>query len=209
MHVRTVVAVVVAGGSLLVLGGCTSAPKSRAVTYQDAGSAGVVSGVGVESQDIITVTDTMVRDLLSNPSIVQMSRPPRIILDAEYFHNESSQRINKNMIVDRLRINLQRAAQGRLVFVSRESAGMVAKERELKREGVTDTGTAGLARAQAGADFRLVGRITSQDARSAGSGMVERYTQLSFELINLEDSISIWANMYEMKKGGMDDAVYR
>lgn len=207
MHIRAVVGVVLLGGSV-VLSGCTT-PKSRAVTYQDAGSAGVVSGVGVESQDIVTVTDAMVRDLLSNPSIMQMNRPPRIIVDAEYFHNESSQRINKNMIVDRLRINLQRAAQGRLLFVSRESAGMVAKERELKREGITDMGTAGLAKAQAGADFRLVGRITSQDARSASSGMVERYTQLSFELINLEDSISIWANMYEMKKGGMDDAVYR
>lgn len=194
---------------LVVLAGCASAPASRPVTYQDTSSAGIVSGVGVESQDIVSVSDTMVRDLLANPSIMQFSKPPRIIMDGEYFRNDSSQPINKNLMIDRLKINLQRASQGRLLFVSRENAGMVAKERELKREGLTDTGTTGLTRAMAGADFRLSGRISTLDARSKATGMVERYTQISFELIDLESGISVWANMYEFKKGGLDDAVYR
>lgn len=86
---------------------------------------------------------------------------------------------------------------------------MVGKERELKRDGVTDTGTVGLTRAMAGVDYRLAGRINTQDTRGKTSGMVERYTQISFELIDLESSISVWANMYEFKKGGMDDAIYR
>ena len=40
-------------------------------------------------------------------------------------------------------------------------------------------------------------------------GMVERYNQISFELIDLESGVSVWANMYEFKKAGLDDAVYR
>ncbi len=191
------------------LAACAPVPSSRPVTYQDVSTAGIVSGVGVESQDIASVTDVMIKDLLANSSVMQHDRPPRVILDAEFFHNESAQRLNKNIIVDRLRINFQRAAQGKLVFVSREAAGMVAKERELKRAGLTDTGTAGLTRAQAGADYRLVGRISALDARSSSTGMVERYTQITFELIDLETSVSIWSNMYEFKKGGLDDAVYR
>ncbi len=191
--------------------GCVSDgdKKGSPVKYQDVTTQGTVSGVGVESQDIVTVSDIMVRDLLADPAVMKMAKAPRIIIDSEYFKNESTQRINKNLIVDRLRINLQRASKGKLVFVSRESAAMVNTERQLKREGVTDTGTTGLTKAQAGADFRLIGRISTLDSRSASTGTVERYTQLSFELIDLENGISTWANQYEMKKGGQDDAIYR
>jgi hypothetical protein len=86
---------------------------------------------------------------------------------------------------------------------------MVAQERDMKRQGETDAGTLKQARATAGADYRLVGRINSLDARSAQSGMVERYTQITFELIDLETSLSVWSNLYEFKKGGQDDAIYR
>jgi PBP1b-binding outer membrane lipoprotein LpoB len=198
--------------ALMALGACETVPQkpeSRAVTYQDVATVGKVTGVGVESQDIVTVSDIMVRDLLADAQVMKMARAPRIIIDAEYLKNESTQRLNKNLIVDRLRINLQRASRGKLAFLSRESAAMVNAERELKREGITDAGTTGLTKAQAGADYRLVGRISTLDSRSTSSGAVERYTQLSFELIDLETGISLWANQYEMKKGGLDDAVYR
>lgn len=186
-----------------------AADSGMAVQYQDPTSSGQVSGIGLESQDIVTVSDTMVRDILADAGVMKMERAPRIIMDAEFFKNESAQRINKNLIVDRLRIALQRASKGRLMFVSRESAAMVAAERELKRDGVTDVGTTGLTKAQAGADYRLVGRISTLDGRSASTGTVERYTQLSFELIDLETGVSLWANQYEMKKAGRDDAIYR
>jgi PBP1b-binding outer membrane lipoprotein LpoB len=186
-----------------------SAPASKPVTYQDVNSTGVVAGVGVESQDITSVTDVMLKDILATPEVVKRDLAARVILDEAYFQNESSQRINKNLLVDRLRINLQRASKGKLLFVSRESADMVAAERDLKRQGGTDNGTLTPAKAQAGADYRLVGRINSLDSRSAKTGSVERYTQITFELIDLETSLSIWSNLYEFKKGGQDDAIYR
>ncbi len=192
----------------LLLAAC-SAPASKPVTYQDVNSTGVVAGVGVESQDITSVTDVMLKDILATPEVVKREQAARVILDEAYFQNESSQRINKNLLVDRLRINLQRASKGKLLFVSRESTDMVAAERELKRQGETDNGTLTPAKAQAGADYRLVGRINSLDSRSAKTGAVERYTQITFELIDLETSLSIWSNLYEFKKGGQDDAIYR
>lgn len=191
------------------IGPALAADNGAAARYEDPTSAGEVRGVGVESQDIVTVSDLMVRDILAEPEVVQKERAPRIIMDAEFFKNESTQRLNKNLIVDRLRIALQRAARGKLVFVSRESAAMVAAERNLKRDGVTDVGTTGMTKAQAGADYRLVGRISTLDSRSASTGSVERYTQLSFELIDLESGVSQWANQYEFKKSGRDDAIYR
>src|SRR5690242_14485318 len=58
----------------------------------DPSSRGPVSGVGIESQDIIGMTDRMVRDMLSNPQLAARSVAPRVIVDDQYFTNESSQR---------------------------------------------------------------------------------------------------------------------
>lgn len=209
-----------AGATLLAaaaigLAGCAAAPPPApavAVRYTDVGSQGMVAGVGTESQDIVGVTDAMVRDLLATPLTTQFTRPPRILFDVEDFALDGSQRLNKALVVDRLRIHLQRASRGRFVFVSREALAATSRERDLKDKGVTDAGTLGRQRV-AGVDFVMRGRLATQDKRStavgAGAGMVERYTQFSFELIEAGTDLSVWANLYEMQKGGRDDAVYR
>jgi PBP1b-binding outer membrane lipoprotein LpoB len=176
----------------------------------DPAQRGPVSGVGIEGQDIVAMTDRMLRDMLSTPQLAGRAIPPRVIVDGEEFHNESSQRINKNIIVDRLRVGLNRASQGRMTFVSRQSAAVVASERALKREGVTDIGTTGLTKAQAGADFRLIGNITSLDSASrSGSGLVQRYNQITFEMIDLETGVIVWSGQYEFERASADDVVYR
>lgn len=199
---------------VLTLAGCASGNRinntaGRATVYEDARTPGKVQGVGVESQDIMAVTDQMMRDMMSNPQLVGREVAPRIIVDSEYFTNESSSRINKNMLTDRLRINLNRASNGRLVFVGREYANMVEKERELKRRGVVDGGTIRATAATAGADFRLVGRITSLDAMDMASQEKSRYHQITFELIDLELGTYVWSGMYEFKKSAQDDIIYR
>lgn len=182
----------------------------RKTVYEDVrSSSGAVQGVGIESQDIASMTDKMMRDMLANPQLAGRTPPPRVIIDAEHFTNESSSRINKNMITDRLRIELSRAANGRMVFVGREHARMVEAERDLKRAGTTDGGTIRKTKATAGADYRLVGRITSSDSVATGSGVVSRYQQISFEMIDLEYGTMVWGGMYEFKKSAQDDVIYR
>ncbi|GAB3289135.1 penicillin-binding protein activator LpoB [Pseudidiomarina andamanensis] len=199
--------------STMVLAGCSSTTidnsAGRATVYEDARSPGKVQGVGVESQDIMAVTDQMMRDMLSNPQLVSREVAPRIIIDSQYFTNESSSRINKNMLTDRLRINLNRASNGRLVFVGREYADMVEKERELKRMGVVDGGTIRTTQATAGADYRLVGRIMSLDAMDTRSQERSRYHQITFELVDLELGTYVWSGMYEFQKTAQDDVIYR
>jgi hypothetical protein len=94
-------------------------------------------------------------------------------------------------------------------FIAREFADMVEKERELKRQGVTDTGTTGLTRAQAGADFRLGGRIVSVDSAQPRTGMIQRYNQITFEMIDLESGIIVWSGQYEFERAAADDVIYR
>jgi PBP1b-binding outer membrane lipoprotein LpoB len=197
-----------------VLAGCAGTDVNntagRKTVYEDVRSSSTaVQGVGIESQDIVGVTDKMMRDMLTTPILAGRNPPPRIIIDSEYFTNESSSRINKNSITDRLRIELQRAAQGRMVFVGRQYAAMVESERELKRAGVTDGGTIRQTQGTAGADFRLVGRITSLDAVDTASSITSRYQQITFEMIDLEYGTVVWAGIYEFKKTAQDDVIYR
>lgn len=198
----------------LALAGCATPnldnSAGRRVVYQDVSTTSQrVAGVGVESQDIVSMTDRMVREILATPQIAGRATPPRIIIDSEYFQNESSSRINKNMITDRLRAELTRAAQGRLVFVARHYGDMVSKERDAKRSGETDRGTIRSTKAKAGADFRLGGRITSADASSRSTGTVSRHHQINFELIDLEYETIAWGGLFEFKKEGQDDVLYR
>lgn len=201
--------------SSLFLGACNggSGVQNAAGTPTvelDPATRGPVAGIGIEGQDIISMTDQMVRDMLTTTELAAAgAAPPQIIIDSEFFLNESSQAINKNTITDRLRVALNRAAKGRMIFVGRHYAGMVAQERDLKRQGVVDVGTIGLTQAQAGGDYRLGGRITSVDARSADTGMMQRYNQITFEMVDLERSTLVWTNQYEFSRAGQDDVVYR
>ena len=170
---------------------------------------GPVNGLGIEGHDVISMTDQMVRDMLSYPVLARREKAPGVIIDAEYFINDSSQPINKNSITDRLRVNLNRAAAGRMKFIGRSYSKMVEQERDLKRQGVTDVGTTGLTKAKKGADFRLGGRISSIDSRSSISGLQQRYTQITFEMIDLENSEIVWSGIYEFARAAADDVVYR
>jgi PBP1b-binding outer membrane lipoprotein LpoB len=195
------------------LAGCvtTSIPNASGVAPQTLApnDRGPVGGVGIEGSDIVSMTDQMMRDMLSSGDLVLKSASPRVIIDAELFVNESSQPINKNAITDRLRVNLNRSAKGRLTFVGRHYAGAVEKERALKRAGMTDVGTTGLTRATQGVDYRLGGRITSIDSRNARTGMAQRYTQITFEMVDLESGQIVWSGLYDMSRAAADDVIYR
>jgi penicillin-binding protein activator len=197
----------------VLMSGCVSPQVQNsggmAVRDIDPGIRGPVGGVGIEGQDIISMTDQMMRDILGNSFFSGNAVAPRVIIDGEFFVNDSGQAINKNMITERLRANLNRASNGRMLFVGRNYARMVEEERSLKREGVTDVGTTGLTRAQAGVDYRLGGRITSLDSRDTRTGMIQRHTQILFEMVDVENGLIIWSGLYEFARAGADDVVYR
>ena len=117
--------------------------------------------------------------------------------------------MNKKLLTDRLRVELNRSAKGKMVFVGREYAGMVEQERELKRDGVVDAGTIRTTQAAAGADFRLGGRILSLDSQEKDSQTASRYHQIVFEMIDLELGTIVWNDLYEFKKTAQDNVMYR
>lgn len=198
------------GGMGALLSACAGPNIAGApVEELDPRTRGPVAGVGIEQQDVTAMTDRMVRDLLATPTFGAAPRPPQVTIDSEAFRNESSQRINVNLITTRLRHELNRAARGRIVFVGRETIDLVERERALKRQGRTDVGTLGLTRATAGLDYRLTGTITSLDSRSARTGAIQRFTQISFEMQDMERGTIVWSGLYEIARAAADDIVYR
>lgn len=195
--------------ALLLAGPSPAQKKGRGAVDLDPTARGLVSGTGIEGQDVVSIADKMVRDMLANPHLAGRQSPPQVIIDGEFFTNESTQRINKNIVTDRLRVALNRASQGRMVFVSRQASAMVQQERDLKREGYTDEGTLGLTRGQAGGDFRLQGNISSLDSRNNRTGVTQRFTQLTFEMVDLERATIVWSNSYDIARASADDVVYR
>lgn len=195
--------------------GCTTSTtrvdntQGRPSIYQDIQTPGTVQGIGVESQDIVSMTDRMVRDMLSNPLLAGRQVAPYVIVDDKHFTNESSSVLNKRLITERLMVNLNRAANGRMLFVERAAAEMVEHERKLKRSNVTTDGTMGRAAATAGADFRLTGRIMSRDSVGVNSGAKARYHQVVFKMVDLETGVVMWSDMYEFKKSSSEDIIYR
>jgi len=194
--------------------GCTSTTRvgnapGRPTAYEDPATPGGVQGVGIESQDIISAADAMMRDILANPQVDGRATPPRVVIDARYFENESSSRINKNLLTDLLRTQLNRAAAGRMVFLARHLAAMTEKERILEEEGVVTGGTQGPTKPALGYDYRLGGRIASLDTVSRKTGLTSRYHQITFELTERGTGVIVWNNTYKFKKTAVDDEVYR
>ncbi|NIQ03311.1 MAG: penicillin-binding protein activator LpoB [Nitrospinaceae bacterium] len=188
----------------------------RPTVYEDPQTVGRAAGVGIESQDVISMTDQMVADMLSTPVLSHRKHPARIIIDSDYFRNEGSSRVNKNMITDRLRVELNRAAQGRMVFVGRVYSDMVEHERSLKREParttgdpLVDPGTLEATTSTLGGDYRLGGRITTIDLVDSRTGLVSRAHQIIYEMVDLETGEIVWSGIYDFKKTARDDVIYR
>jgi PBP1b-binding outer membrane lipoprotein LpoB len=183
--------------------------RGRGTLMEDPETRGVIAGVGMESQDIVSVTDKMMRDILATPAITRHSTPPRVVIDSSYFRNESSSIINKNLFTDRLRVELNRAANGRLVFLARHLADMTEKEYELEEQEIVTEGTQGETKQALGYDYRLGGRIASIDMVDPRKGFLSRYHQITFELVERGSGTIVWSGIYEMKKSAQDDIIYR
>lgn len=197
----------------IMAGGVAHAGSNKRGTQAmelDPQSKGAVFGQSIESVDIERMANNVVRDLMSRPDIVGTATPPRIVVDSEKFYNNSIQRIDRDMITSMLRAQLSRAAQGRIRFVSREAMDIVMRERELKRSGVADVGTRGMTKGVSGVDYQLIGRVTSLDSRDQRSGLVQRRTQVVFELVDMETGDLPWTGEpYVILRAAGDDVVYR
>jgi penicillin-binding protein activator len=204
---RLILAGLIAASALLA--GCAtrgvSNPSGVPVTEMRPDERGFVAGTGVESQDMVTVTDKMARSILSIPQIARAQIAPSVVLDPVV--NNTRFPINKDIFLTRIRSQLNSKAMGRVSFLDREMMKTLERERELKRSGqVTASADPNLVEF-GGADYFLTGKLDGMTTRtSAGTS---DYVLYSFRLTDARTSRIVWEDTAEIKKQRLEDAAYR
>ncbi len=180
-------------------------PSGNGVTVLKADEQGFVAGTGVESQDIVSVTDKMARGILETPQIQRAQGQPRVVLLP--IENNTRFAINKDILLTRVRARLNSQTRGKVLFLARERMAALEKEQQLKQSGqVTSASDPNVVEFQ-GADFFLTGRLDGSTTKSPRG--VSDYVLYTFQLIDVRTSAIIWEDLSEIKKQGLDDAAYR
>lgn len=193
----------------VLLAGCASSgvknPSGVPVTQMRADEQGFVAGTGVESQDLVAVTDKMTKSILTTPQIAGAQGVPRVVLDPVV--NNTRFPINKDIFLARIRTELNSKARGKVIFLARDRMDALQRERQMKQAGqVTSTSDPNKVEFK-GADFFLTGTLSGLTTRtSAGTS---DYILYAFQLIDARTSDIIWEDSAEIKKQGLEDAAYR
>lgn len=192
-----------------LLCGCASSgvrnPSGVPVTQMRPDEQGFVAGTGIESQDLVAVTDKMARSILGIPQIANAQGTPRIVLLP--VNNETRFPINKDMFLDRIRIELNKKSLGKVIFLARDRMAAIEHERQLKQSGQVTSNYDPNETAFKGADYFLTGKLEGLTTRTAAG--TSDYILYSFQLIDPRTTDIVWEDSAEMKKQGQVDAVYR
>jgi len=194
---------------LVFLASCSSSgvknPRGTGVTQMRADEQGFVGGTGIESQDLVVVTDQMARSILEIPEVRNAAQPPIVVLEPVV--NETRFPINKELFLTRIQAGLLSRSAGRLQFVARDRMAALEQERAKKQAGqVTSASDPSLVEFRGG-DYFLTGRLQGLTTRTARG--TSDYILYSFQLIDARTSIIVWGDMAEIKKQGLEDAAYR
>lgn len=196
-------------GLVALLTGCASSgvknPSGVPVTQMRPDEQGFVAGTGVESQDLVAVTDKMAKSILTIPQVANAQGTPRVALDP--VNNNTRFPINKDIFLARIRAELNTKARGKVIFLARDRMATLERERQMKQTGqVTSVSDPNKVEFR-GADFFLTGTLSGLTTRtSAGTSDYILYT---FQLIDARTSDIIWEDSAEIKKQGLEDAAYR
>ena len=186
---------------LVLVAGCAS---DRLVEMRP-DEKGFVGGTGVESQDLVRVSDKIARGILGTPQIAGASTPPVVVLEPVL--NDTRFPINKNIFLDRIQAQLISKAQGKITFMARERMVALEREREMKRNGQLTSSSNPQVQEFKGADYFLTGKLSGLST-STKQG-VSDYILYTFQLIDVRTGAIVWGGDDEIKKQGQTDAVYR
>ncbi|HEU4417586.1 MAG TPA: hypothetical protein VFT55_01530 [Planctomycetota bacterium] len=186
----------------LVLTACRGTIDRRV----DPDAADTVTGTGLQSQDIRTMVNKMSSALKADGILAPGREGERVSFFITELRNDSSDVIDKQLILRELRTELFNSF-GRTIRIldrSPEANDIVDAERRMKDRGeVSGTNT----RKVAGSDFVLKGVIASRD-RQAGK-LKNQYINVTFELTDLVTSELVWTGDYSMKSESTKSVINR
>ncbi len=189
--------------------GCASSgvknPSGVPVTRMNADEQGFVAGTGIESQDLVAVTDKMARSILGIPQIANAPTPPIVVLDP--VDNQTRFPINRDLFLTRIRTQLNSKSAGKVTFLARDRMAALERERNLKREGAVTSTSDPNVQEFLGANYFLTGTLQGLSTRTKAG--TSDYILYAFQLIDARTSVIVWEDAAEIKKQGLEDAAYR
>jgi len=159
-------------------------------------------GTGITSQDFRSIAGRMARSLVTLPQIQSATAPPKVAFASVV--NNSNDYIDGDAFLRKMRTELIKNAEGRIMFLDRALIDQIDRENRDKARGKR---TASGEQTPLGADFFLTGVIDSID-RVAGRGRTT-YLRLSFRLSDAGSSAVVWEDEYEIKKHATTGIMYR
>ena len=206
---KTIIKFILPVTTAALVAGCASSgvknPSGTGVTQLKADEQGTVVGTGIESQDLVAVTEKMARSVLAIPQIANAATPPLIVLDP--VDNQTRFPINKDIFLVRIRSELNSKCRGKVMFLARDRMAALEKERNLKREGAVTAGSDAHVQEFKGADYFLTGTLEGLSTRTTAG--TSDYILYAFQLIDARTSAIVWEDNAEIKKQGLEDAAYR
>ena len=185
----------------LTLSSCATAKVSHSRTILPDNDDNL-GGTGIESTDILTVSRKMALSILEVPEIMNANGAPRVALLP--IKNNTRFIINKDIFAQKIRIELNKNATGKVRFLARDRIDDILKERQAKRD---DLVTASKEGDLAGVDFYLTGELTG--LTKAVNSSRSDYVLMFFQLIDAETSDIIWEDSYEIKRVGEAGIAYQ
>jgi penicillin-binding protein activator len=194
----------------VLLGGCTASegvprPAGTPVTRLNPDERGFVAGTGVESQDLVAVSDQMARGLVGIPQIAGARTPPCVLLEPVV--NATRFPIDKDLFLTRIRAELNEQAAGRIRFLDRAMLATLEHERDRKRTGQVAAGAEPPEDGFQGADFILTGELQGLSTQTTAG--ISDYILYTFHLTDARTGVIVWESSAEVKKQGLEDAAYR
>lgn len=183
-----------APAALALLAACSGTIDRRV----DPDAPDAVGGAVLQSQDIRTMADQMARDIKASGVMTAAPNGERIAFHITEMVNESSDSMNRSILLTKLRTELFRSFGGRVQILDRSADGLeaVKREREAKRAGAVSSKESQRGEVL-GSDYVLKGRI--QDRVVQSGKLKSAYYLVTFELTNLETTELMWTNSYETK----------
>ena len=179
-----------------LLGLLFTACGSTRDTRVDPDAADSVTGTGLQSMDIRTMAQRFSASLQSDNILSPGKEGARVSFYVTELRNDSSDVIDKELILSNLQTELFRSYGRRVRFLDRspEANELVDAERRMKDRGqVSGTND----RPVAGSDFALKGTIKSRD-RQAGR-LRSSYIVVTIQLVDLVTGELVFLDNYEMK----------
>lgn len=176
----------------LLLTACGSTRDTRV----DLDAADSVTGTGLQSMDIRTMAQRFAAALQADGILAPGKEGERVSFYVTQLRNDSSDVIDKELILVNLRTALFKSYGRRVRFLDRspEANELVDAERRMKERGqVTGTND----RQVAGSDYALKGLIKSRDRQSGR--LRSSYIVVTLELVDLVTGELMWTDDYQMK----------